>query len=289
MKPPKKYYKFKNSLPDNQRLSPEFEYPTYRYWQLSGEPENFSQAIANGMYTLEDDGYWHAGSIAYNDKTGNYEFMKPNWHRTKVYEDAEYIGNSEFRKNYRRQRGSVYDKYVPVDKSYGRINIGLPGYREGKGRDLLEAYDQFVEDDPYYIATALSYLPIIGTGMDIREAVKNPTAENIGYATLSGITDVIGGRLFAKIAGNVLKAKKVAKSVKKAELEHWRNTPFYRSMPKKQAEHTVKYYAQLAADDVLNNAGVLDIGESIRPFVGATAAYFPDFIANVTQQGKKKK
>lgn len=167
----------------------------------------------------------------------------------------------------------------------------LPKYRGGKGSvldDAVQAYDNFVENDPYHIASIMSYLPIIGTAMDIREAVKNPTAENIGYAGLSGLTDLVGGRIFAKVAGNLLKAKKMAKAVKKAELDHWRNTPFYQSMPKQQAEHTVKYYAKRAADEVLDAANVTGEFMPEARLIPAASVYFPDFIANVNQQRDKQ-
>ena len=38
---PIEYHKFLETLPRNQRLTPESEYHTYRYWQLHNKPKNF--------------------------------------------------------------------------------------------------------------------------------------------------------------------------------------------------------------------------------------------------------
>jgi hypothetical protein len=42
---PQEYLEFKNSLPDNQKNTPENEYRTYLYWQLWGKPENFEYTL----------------------------------------------------------------------------------------------------------------------------------------------------------------------------------------------------------------------------------------------------
>jgi hypothetical protein len=42
---PEEYLKFKESLPDNQKNTPENEYRTYLYWQLWGKPENFEYTL----------------------------------------------------------------------------------------------------------------------------------------------------------------------------------------------------------------------------------------------------
>ena len=159
----------------------------------------------------------------------------------------------------------------------------------GDGLDgLLEKYDQFVEDDPYYAATVLSYLPFIGTAMDVREAIKNPTAENIGYAALSGITDAVGGRIFTKIAGKTIKARKAANAARKAEYEYWKNTPFIQNMPKKQGKQTLKFYADRAADkareQIIDDPTFQIDGFNIAAGLGA---YAPDFVANMNQHKTK--
>ena len=231
------------------------------------------------MWDLFDE-----AAVAYGKKKSN---ILPSLDQLMSYGKEQYIkditGAPSIYDN--AQNNPTINKFlIPI--LYANKGRDLPGHRGGN--DLVQKYDKFVENDPYYIATALSYLPIIGTAMDIREAVKNPTAENIGYAALSGITDLVGGRLFAKVAGNIVKAKKTAKAVKKAELNHWRNTPFYQSMPKEQAERTVKNYAQRAADEVLNAANTTGEFMPEARLVPAASVYFPDFMANVNQHKHNK-
>ena len=57
--------------------------------------------------------------------------------------------------------------------------------------------------------TIASFIPILGTGIDIYDAINNPTAENIGWAAVGALTDIVGGRLVAKAA-------KAAKAAHKA-------------------------------------------------------------------------
>lgn len=165
-------------------------------------------------------------------------------------------------------------------------NGKLPKYGDGSD-GLLEKYDQFVEDDPYYAATVLSFLPFIGTAMDIREAVKNPTAENVGYAALSGLTDLVGGRIFSKIAGKTIRAKKAAKAARKANYEYWKDTPFIQNMPKEQSKRTLKFYADRAADEarqqIIDDPTFQIDGFNIAAGLGA---YVPDFVANMNQHRK---
>jgi hypothetical protein len=83
---------------------------------LNGKPKSFTEAIGKGMfkYDTKDHG-WHANTVTFNENTGEYEFMKPNWHSTKMYEDAWYYSKNgeNFRKNYTKKPGVAYDKYIP--------------------------------------------------------------------------------------------------------------------------------------------------------------------------------
>lgn len=68
-------------------------------------------------------------------------------------------------------------------------------------------------DEQAQTAKAIAgFIPIIGTGIDIYDAINNPTAKNIGWAVASGLTDIVGGRLIAKAA----KAAKAANEANKA-------------------------------------------------------------------------
>lgn len=135
--PDPQYNEYINSLPDNQRLTPESQYRSHRYWELNGKPKNFAEAIGKGMFEYNTvDNSWHAKSVTFNENAGEYEFMKPNWHNTKMYEDAWYYSKDgeEFRSKYLRQPGAAYDKYIPKHK-----NGKLPGYEDG-----LTPFEQFL-------------------------------------------------------------------------------------------------------------------------------------------------
>ena len=127
--PDPQYNEYINSLPDNQRLSPESSYRSRRYWELNDKPKNFGEAVGKGMFEYNfEDNSWHASSAALNKKTGEYEFMKPNWHSTKMWEDAWYYSKDgeQFRSQYTRKPGVAYDKYVPK-----YCNGKLPKYGDG--------------------------------------------------------------------------------------------------------------------------------------------------------------
>ena len=43
--PDYEYNQFLNTLPDNQRLTPEEEYTTHKYWELHNKPKDFQEAL----------------------------------------------------------------------------------------------------------------------------------------------------------------------------------------------------------------------------------------------------
>ena len=53
--------------------------------------------------------------------------------------------------------------------------------------------------------TVASYTPIVGTVMDINEAIDTPSAQNIGWAGASLLSDILGGRLVYKGAQQLKK------------------------------------------------------------------------------------
>lgn len=125
--PDPQYNEYINSLPDNQRLTPESSYRSHRYWELNGKPKNFSQAIQKGMFTMQPDG-WHANSVAENTNTSELEFMKP-WNHPTVKKEYDWFKSKEasnFRKHYKLAGTVPYDKYIPKYKD-GK----LPGYKDG--------------------------------------------------------------------------------------------------------------------------------------------------------------
>ena len=84
--PDKDYNVFLNSLPDNQKYTPEEDYSTKRYWELHDKPKDFEEAKRLGMYTYDSsDNSYHANSVAWG-KDGIGYFMKPKHHDTLKYE-----------------------------------------------------------------------------------------------------------------------------------------------------------------------------------------------------------
>lgn len=79
-----RYKKFKNSLPDNLKNTPEDDYAMRYYWKHSNKPKSFDEAInrEQPMFTMEDDGYYHAPSVEPN----TLRFLKPKNHPTLQYE-----------------------------------------------------------------------------------------------------------------------------------------------------------------------------------------------------------
>lgn len=62
--------------------------------------------------------------------------------------------------------------------------------------------------------TIAQFFPILGTGIDIYDAINNPTAENIGWAALSSLTDIVGGRIIAKGVKAAKEANKANKAIR---------------------------------------------------------------------------
>ena len=85
--PDAQYTHFINTLPSNQKLNPESDYYTYKYWVLNNKPKDFNEAASIGMYTWNpEDLSFHANSIAYNPAEDTYYFMKPKHHPTVQFE-----------------------------------------------------------------------------------------------------------------------------------------------------------------------------------------------------------
>lgn len=141
------------SLPKNQQDST--NYRVKRYWELNGKPKNFKEALQKGMFTLEEDGYYHAPSVMYNGETGEYEFMKSPDHDTIHFEEDWYNSNDpeavKFRNEYELQKTTPYWKYVKrkskVFKDGGVLSeISLDNISEEYLEDVL--YEVSLDDIP---------------------------------------------------------------------------------------------------------------------------------------------
>ena len=242
--PDSQYNEYLNSLPDNQRLTPESSYRSRRYWELNGKPKNFSEAIGKGMFNFDfSDMGWHANSVALDEKTGEYEFMKPNWHNTKMYEDAWYYSKDgeDFRNKYTKKAGQAYDKYIPKFRIGG--TIGMP------------AMPAIAEQNSESVHNTLSYIPFIGTGMDIRDAL-NGDRDAIVPAMIGVAADTFG---FNSIR-NAIRATNAFKSAVKNKLP---SVDAYRLM--KEANNKV------------------------RTALGGVATYASDIYSNTLQMFQNKK
>lgn len=90
-------------------------------------------------------------------------------------------------------------------------------------------YEQFKANHPV-ITEAASYLPVVGTAMDVYEAVNKPTAGNIFNAAISVGSDILGYRLL-KNAG---KAYKALKANRRAEYNDLVNRAFSKEYAKQR-------------------------------------------------------
>ena len=145
--PDSEYNEYLNTLPDNQRFTPNDEYDSYMYWKLHGKPRDFKEAYNRDMFHYDhSDNSYHANSIAWGDDGIGY-FMKPKTHPTVGYEldwfnkglvteegghqrpetPEEKLENDKFRKNYMLIDDPVrtnFYRYQPVEKANGgRIHI----------------------------------------------------------------------------------------------------------------------------------------------------------------------
>lgn len=78
------YGLFLATLPPNLKNTDPKEYRMRRYWELHGKPLDFWKALDNSdMFSWnEKDKGFHASSVALNQETGEYEFMKAPNHST---------------------------------------------------------------------------------------------------------------------------------------------------------------------------------------------------------------
>lgn len=117
---------FVSTLPDNQKSSE--KYNVRRYWELNGKPKDFKEAVNLGMYTLGEDGYYHANSVSYNQENNTYEFMKDPSHDT-LWMEVDAYTNSPDMHNFRNDYILDYNtmRYIPRQKEHaGLYYLGLP-------------------------------------------------------------------------------------------------------------------------------------------------------------------
>jgi hypothetical protein len=110
-----RYKRFKNSLPNNLKDTPESDYAMRYYWKHGNKPKSFDEAInrENPMFTMEDDGFYHAPSVEPN----TLRFLKPKSHPSLQYELDWYNSDNpdavDFRSKYDLDTNGKFYKYVP--------------------------------------------------------------------------------------------------------------------------------------------------------------------------------
>ena len=171
--PDTEYNQYLNTLPDNQRFTPNDKYDSYLYWKLNGKPRNFEEAYNRDMFHYDhSDNSYHANSIAWGDDGIGY-FMKPKDHDTVGYEldwfnkglvteeggyqrpetPEEKAESDIFRRNYRLVNDSTrpnYYRYQPIKYSIGGplVDAAMVHYydsaakwKHGDGGELNNHYD----------------------------------------------------------------------------------------------------------------------------------------------------
>ena len=113
-----RYKRFKNSLPDNLKNTPEDDYAMRYYWKHNNKPKSFDEAInrEQPMFTMENDGYYHAPSVEPN----TLRFLKPKNHPTLQYELDWYNSDNpdavDFKSRYDLDTSGKFYRYVPKNK-----------------------------------------------------------------------------------------------------------------------------------------------------------------------------
>lgn len=105
------YKKFKNSLPNNLKDTPESEYAMKRFWKSNNKPKNFQEALKLRMFTLEDDNFYHAPSV---DRI-TLKFLKSKDHPS-INKELEWFFNDnaiEFRNKFKLNTKGKFYKYIP--------------------------------------------------------------------------------------------------------------------------------------------------------------------------------
>lgn len=151
------------------------------------------------MEKFAKDQNYHLGTVAYNEDTDEYEFLKSKNHDTVQKEISWYYSNDpnaiEHRKNWKLDTSGDTYKYIRKNKFYTGGNT-----KEPKKGDILGI------EVPMWAENVASFVPLLGTVMDAEEFIENPSWENAGYLGLSLLSEI------PILKG--LKATKMAKATK---------------------------------------------------------------------------
>lgn len=159
--PDRDYNVFLNSLPDYQKYGT--DYNTRRYWELSGKPRDFEEALHMNppMYNWDKkDHRYHASTVAYNRDNDTYEFMKSPDHPTIDLELLQYWNNptmADFREKYGLDLYSNPYRYVRRDSTDKKLYAEGGNLFKGGGKKrtlnpqtFANVYDMIKKHEGFY-------------------------------------------------------------------------------------------------------------------------------------------
>ena len=146
---PQEYIDFIDSVakhaPNLRAYSPE-GYRMFRFWQLRGKPKNWEEAMQQEMFILQDDGSYHAPSIAWNEN-GEGEWLKHTSFPTAWMEKAFYDGY-DFERD--PETGEpIFSDSNPLYEGVRPKLIPLTGQDAEESRQLRENYTIVEGPDGY--------------------------------------------------------------------------------------------------------------------------------------------
>lgn len=253
-------------------------------WGIS-EDAALVHAMNDNSYNYQ--GYYDKYPASSADSKSHWtDEFKTVYHPT-FSDESQYHGKkSQYNPSGLRGGMWIGDKFQPATwQSKPRaIRLNKIGYEDGK--DEQNWYDKFVEQHPT-ISTVASFLPIVGTAMDVYDAYKDPSAKNIGYAALSAATDLIGGKMVTKLAGKAIQRHRQLKKITKATEKELSNWPYYKNMNPTKAKREIRTLAKQKANRAVEQ---MDLGEELfsnfQRTVMPMTVYTPDFVANINQHKK---
>lgn len=163
------------------------------------------------------NGYNRIGNLEYNA----HKLIQPSideyifgYNDVSGVDDYLNIYNTPTKQFYEILRDNVQNVLNTTPKSkYPELYDPYSSYARGKDGDGDGDGDILGLKVPYWAETTASFVPILGTAMDIKEAIQNPSWSNIGTAGLSLLSDLSGTALIR----GAFKASSYASKIKKAE------------------------------------------------------------------------
>lgn len=80
-----------------------------------------------------------------------------------------------------------------------------------------DSEDRLISTGNEWLDLGASFIPFVGSSMDIEEAIRNPTFSNIGWATISTASDFLGASLIKGALKSAKAANKARDAINAAE------------------------------------------------------------------------